>query len=148
MDATKLHLLFNYLPLIGTAIGPIVLVHGARKSNVKAQMTGFGILVLTAIATLVVFGTGEAAGKGTDLLVGQVWTNIQEHRRAALPAFAMVEATGIFALFGAINLMRKKALTMWLVVIIVLLSIASIGFTARTAYFGRSIHRVETPIAK
>ncbi|MBP6002222.1 MAG: hypothetical protein KA746_02195 [Pyrinomonadaceae bacterium] len=148
MDATKLHLLFNYLPLIGTAIGPIVLIYGARKFNVKAQMTGFGILVLTAIATLVVFGTGEAAGKGTDLLVGQVWTNIQEHRRSALPAFAAVEATGIFALFGAINSMRKKAVTMWLVVIILVLSLASIGFTARTAYLGRSIHQVEAQIAK
>lgn len=148
MDATKLHLMFNYIPLIGTAIGPIVLFIGARKLNVKAQMTGFGILILTAIATLVVFGTGEATGKGTELLVGQVWTNIQAHRRSALPAFASVEATGIFAFFGAINLMRKKALTMWLVVIIVVLSLTSIGFTARTAYLGRSIHLVEAPIAK
>jgi hypothetical protein len=148
MDATKLHLLFNYVPLIGTVFGPVVLIYGTRKLNVRTQMTGLGILILTAILTLVVFGTGESAGKGADLLVGQVWTNIQGHRASALPAFAAVEATGIFALFGAINLMRKKALTGWLVTLIFLLSLASIGLTVRTAYLGRSIHLVEAQIAK
>ncbi len=81
-------------------IGPIVLIYGTRRPSEKAQKIGLGILVLTAILTLVVFGTGEVAGKGADLMVGQVWTNIQNHRASALPAFAVIEATGIFALFG------------------------------------------------
>lgn len=148
MDATKLHLIFNYVPFIGTVIGPVVLIYGTRKLNVRAQMTGLGILISTAILTQVVFGTGEAAGKGTDLLVGQVWTNIQGHRASALPAFAAVETTGIFALFAVINLMRKKALTGWLVTLILVLSFASIGLTVRTAYLGRSIHLVEAQTAR
>ncbi len=148
MDATKLHLIFNYFPLIGTLIGPIVLIYGTRWRSEKAQKIGLGIVILTAILTLVVFGTGEAAGKGSDLLIGQVWTNIQGHRASALPAFAVIEANGIFALFGLINLMRKKALTQWLLIIVLLLSVASVGLTARTAHLGRSIHLVNAQIAK
>ena len=148
MDATKLHLLFNYFPFAGTIIGPIVLIYGTRRRSEKTQTIGLGILILTAILTLVVFGTGEAAGKGSDLLIGQVWTNIQGHRASALPAFTVIEANGIFALFGLINLMRKKALTKWLIIIVFLLSFASVGLTARTAYLGRSIHSVNAPIAR
>lgn len=148
MDATKLHLIFNYFPLAGTFIGPIVLIYGTRRRSEKTQKIGLGILILTAILTIVVFGTGEAAGKGADLLIGQVWTKIQGHRASALPAFAVIEATGIFAFFGLINLMRKKALTQWLVIMVLLLSVASIAFTARTAYLGRSIHSVDAAIAR
>jgi len=148
MDATKLHLLINYFPLAGTVIGPIVLIYGTRWRSEKAQKIGLGIVILTAILTLVVFGTGEAAGKGSDLLIGQVWTNIQGHRASALPAFAVIEANGIFAVFGFINLMRKKALTKWLIIIVLLLSVASVGLTARTAHFGRSIHLVNAQIAR
>jgi uncharacterized membrane protein len=148
MDATKLHLIFNYFPLAGTVIGPIVLIYGTRRRSEKTQKIGLGILILTAILTIVVFGTGEAAGKGADLLIGQVWTNIQGHRASALPAFAVIETTGIFAFFGLINLMRKKALTQWLVIMVLLLSVASIALTARTAHLGRSIHSVDAAIAR
>ena len=148
MDATKLHLLFNYVPLAGTLIGPIVLIYGTRRASEKAQKIGLGILVLTAILTLVVFGTGEVAGKGADLMVGQVWTNIQNHRALALPTFAAIEATGVFALFGTINLIRQKALTQWLVTIVLVLSLASIGLTARTSHLGGAMHSVDASITK
>lgn len=148
MDATKLHLILNYFPLAGTIIGPIVLIYGTRWRSEKAQKIGLGIVILTAILTLVVFGTGEAAGMGANFLIGQVWTNIQGHRASALPAFAVIEANGIFALFGLINLMREKALTQWLIIIVLLLSVASVGLTTRTAHLGRSIHSVNAPIAR
>jgi len=148
MDATKLHLLFNYCPLIGTLAGPIVMLYGSWRSSVKAQKIGLGVLVLTSILTLVVFGTGEVAGKGSELMVGQVWTNIQQHKISALPAFAVIESVGIFALYGLINLVRQKALAVWVAVIIMLLSLAAIGLTARTAYLGRHIYSVDAPAAK
>ncbi len=147
MDAAKVHLSFNYLPLIGTFVGPLVLIYGARIRSEKAQKISLGILILTAILTLVVFGSGEAAGVGASFLTGPVWTNIQGHRASALPAFAVIEANGIFALFGLINLMRKKALTQWLIIIVLLLSVSAVGLMARTAHLGRSIHSVNAPIA-
>jgi len=103
---------------------------------------------LTAIVTLIVFGTGEVAGKGADLMVGQIWTNIQQHKTSALPAFAVIESAGIFALYGLINLMRQKVLAVWVVVIIMLLSLAAIGLTARTAYLGRHIYTADAPAAE
>ena len=56
MDATKLHLLFNYFPFAGTVIGPIVLIYGTRRRSERAQKIGLGILIVTAILTLVVSG--------------------------------------------------------------------------------------------
>ena len=148
MDATKLHLIFNYLPLIGTGMGAIVLLYGSRKVSVKAQKIGLGLLVLTAIITLVVFGTGEAAGMGTEFMIRPVWTNIQQHKVSAFPSFAVIESMGIFALFGLINLIRGRSLANWFTIIILVLSLASIGLTARTAYFGRQIYLVEAPAVK
>jgi hypothetical protein len=148
MDATKLHLIFNYSPLIGTPIGIIVLLYGNQKLSVRAQNIGLGVLVLTAILTLVVFGTGEAAGMGSEFIIGPVWTNIQQHKVSAFPSFAVVESMGVFALFGMINLIRGKALAKWFAIMIVILSITAIGLTARTAYFGKQIHSLEVSAAQ
>lgn len=148
MDATKLHLLFNYFPLIGSMTGLIALLSAYRMKSVSVQKIGLGLLALTAFLTLVVFGTGEVAGKGSDLLVGQVWTNIEQHKAAALPAFAAIETVGIFALYGLINLIRGKTLANWFTVIILVLTLAAAGLTVRTSYLGRLIHSVEVPAAK
>ena len=148
MDATKLHLLLNYIPLIVTPVGAFMLLYGSRRSRPKAQKTGLVLLVLMAVVTLGVFGTGEVAGKGSDLIIGPVWANIQQHKVSAFPSFAVIESLGIFALYGLINLMRQKALATWFMAIIMILSITALVLTARTAYLGRHIYTLDDPTAK
>ncbi|MBX7053958.1 MAG: hypothetical protein K1X36_03305 [Pyrinomonadaceae bacterium] len=148
MDAVKLHLLLNYIPLMGVPAGAFLLFYGYIRSRPLAKKTGLILLVLTAIVTLGVFGSGEAAGKGSDLMIGPVWANIRQHKAFAFQSFATIESMGVFALFGLINLMRGKQLAKWLTIVLLTLSLAAIGLTIRTAYFGRQIYSVEAPAVK
>ena len=148
MDAIQIHLYLNYFPLAGMLIGPLLFAYGVWRSDRRTKLLGLGLVLTTAILTLAVFGTGEAAGKGADLMVGPPWTNIVHHKASALWAFMVVEAAGAFAFFGVVNLMRKKLLANWLIVIVLGLSLIAIGLTAWTVHLGRQIHADTAPAVK
>lgn len=148
MDATRIHTLLNYLPLAGTLLGIVTLLVGTWRSNNKLRLTGLGLFCLTSLITLAVFATGEIAGKGADLMVGQVWENIRVHKASALPAFVAVEVTGVFALFGLLSMARKRQLARWHVVTVMLFAIFAIGLSAKTTHLGRQIFAVETTVNK
>lgn len=148
MDATQIHVYLNYFPLVGMLIGPLLFAYGVWRSDHRTKLLGLGLVLTTAILTLAVFGTGEAAGKGADLMVGPPWTNIVHHKASALWAFMMIEAAGAFAFFGVVNLMRKKLLANWLIVIVLGLSLIAIGLTGWTVHLGRQIHSAMAPAVK
>jgi hypothetical protein len=148
MDAQKIHTLLNYLPLVGTLIGIATLLIGMWRSNDKLRLIGLGLFCLTALVTLAVFATGEIAGKGSEIMVGQVWENIRAHKASALPTFIAVEIAGVFALFGIISIARKRVLARWVVVAVMLFAIAAIGLSARTVLLGRQIFAIDTTVSK
>ena len=145
MDATKVHIFLNYIPLTGTVIGIVMLVIGVWKKSDRFTRTGLALFILTALLTLAVYSTGEIAGKGSDQMVGQLWSNIREHRASALPTFAVVELTGILGLIGLVKMLRGGALSIWYIVVVLVLSVASLGLAARTTHFGRRIFTHEMP---
>lgn len=145
MDATRIHIFLNYFPLLGMLIGPLLFAYGIWRSDPRKQLVGLGLVLGTAIITLVVFGSGEAAGKGADMMVGPPWTNIVHHKASALWAFMVIEAAGAFAFFGVINLMRKRMLANWLIVIVLALSLIAIGLTGWTVHLGRHIYSTSAP---
>lgn len=148
MDATRIHTLLNYLPLALTLLGILTLLIGTWRSNNKLRLTGLGLFCLTSLITLAVYATGEIAGKGSDLMVGQVWENIRVHRASALPAFVAVEVAGVFALFGLLAMARKRQLARWHVAVVLILAVAAIGLSARTTHLGRQIFTINTTVNK
>ncbi len=148
MDATQAHLLLNYFPLVGMTLGAALVLLGLWKRSERFDRLGLICFTITAVLVFPVYATGEIAGKGVDLLVGPVWTNIGGHRSSALPAFAAIEITGVLALTGLITLHRGSEIARWRVVALLVLSLTAAGLTARTTYLGRNIHTVDAAAAK
>lgn len=146
MDATKVHIFLNYIPLTGTVIGIVMLVIGIWKKSPRFTRTGLALFIMTALLTLAVYATGEIAGKGSDQMVGQLWANIREHRASALPTFAVVELTGVLALVGLVLMLRGSDLARWYTAVVLILAVASLGLAARTTHFGRRIFTLDTAI--
>ena len=139
MDPNRIHILLNYIPLIGVILGTALLLYGMWRPDSYVIRTSLGLFVVTALVTLAVYATGEIAGKGAHLMSGPPWTNIVAHRISALPTFVAIELTGVFALVGCIRTIRGKALARWNALVDLVLAIASLVLAARTTHIGRQI---------
>ena len=148
MDATRIHLFLNYIPVTGTLLGTVLLLLGFWKNSSKIKRISLFIFVLTAVLAFAVYATGEIAGKGAELLVGPVWTNIETHKASALPGFAAIEAAGLLALIGLVKSFRKSELPLWAVLALLFLSLAAFGLSLRTTYLGRNIYSVDGTVNK
>lgn len=148
MDATQLHLFLNYIPVTGTLLGIVLLLFGLWKRSDKVKRISLGFFVLTAVLAFGVFGSGEVAGSGAEKLVGPVWTNIEQHKSSALPAFTTIEAAGLLALIGLIKSFRRSELPLWTVLALLFLSVAAFGLSVRTTYLGRHIYSVEGSVKR
>lgn len=142
MDAAKVHLTVNYVPLIGSVLGLAMLFIGYWRKSGRALSIGLLLFCLTAAIALAVYATGEIAGKGTQFLIGTQFTNIQAHRSSALPTFIAVELTGIAAATAFVRRLRGSASEKWLIVILALGAITA-GLAARTTWLGRQIYVTE-----
>lgn len=129
-------------------LGIVLLLFGFWKRSDRVKRISLGVLFLTAVLAFGVFASGEIAGKGAELLVGPVWTNIEQHKASALPAFAAIEAAGLLALIGLIKSFRSSELPVWMVLALLFLSVAAFGLSARTTYLGRNIYSVEGAVNK
>lgn len=139
MDANRIHIFLNYIPLIGMILGIALLLYGMWRPDSFVIRAGLGLFVVTALLTLAVYATGEIAGKGAHLMSGPPWTNIVAHRTSALPTFVAIELTGVFALVGLIRLIREKAFARWNALVVLVLAMASLAVAARTTHIGRQI---------
>ena len=139
MDSTRLHLFLNYIPLIGMMLGIVMLLYGIWRPGSHATRVSLGLFIVTALLTLVVYATGEIAGKGAHLMAGPPWTNIVAHRASALSTFVAIELTGVFALVGLIRMIRGTGLARWYALVVLILAIASLALAARTTHIGRQI---------
>lgn len=139
MDATRVHIFLNYVPLIGISIGVVLLLMGMRRPVSYATRASLGLFIVTALLTLLVYTTGEIAGKGAHLMAGPPWTNIVAHRTSAMPTFFAIELTGVFALVGLIRMIRGTGLARWYALVVLILAIASLALAARTTHIGRQI---------
>ena len=143
MDAPQAHLFLNYFPLAGMTLGAVFVLLGFWMRGDRFNRLGLICFTVTALLVFPVYATGEIAGKGADLLVGPMWTNIAQHRGSALLTFAAIEVTGVLALTGLITLRRGSEIDRWKLVALLFLALAAAGLTARTTYLGMNVYAVD-----
>jgi hypothetical protein len=90
MDPIHLHLISNHAPLIGLAIGVIVMIFGYFYSNLTIIRTACWICLLSGLATIVVYLSGQNAEHAAEEFahVSEHW--LEEHEESAV--FALVFA--------------------------------------------------------
>jgi uncharacterized membrane protein len=143
-NGAQVHLWLNHIPVLGTLFGLLLLIAALTARQAVLKTTALCVLVLTALAALPVYFTGEPAEGVVEHLPGVTQARIDEHEESAEWALAAVETLGVLCLLTLI-LFRKRpdgpSAALLLSLLIVALLTAAI--MARTAHLGGEIRHQE-----
>lgn len=143
MNQTHIHLLITHLPIIGTALGAFVLIHGIwRKSN-TTLIAAYNLLIVSAIGAGIAYATGEGAEETVEHLQGISKNVIEEHAESALISLIGLVIIGVIALIGLIVTLKSPSLTRPVALLALAASLVGFGLIARTGYLGGQIRHTE-----
>ena len=84
MDQTHLHLLITHLPIFGSILGALVLVHGLWTKSNQTKIAAFNLFIISSIGAGIAYLTGEGAEESVENLPGVVEATIKQHEEFAL----------------------------------------------------------------
>lgn len=142
MNWAHVHLMLNHLPVLGTIFGLLLLGWAVLRRNEALQRVALGTFVLSALAAVLVYLTGESAEELVEDLAGTAEQAIEPHEQAALVALIAVEALGALALTTLV-LFRKRGVPRPLVGAALVCALATAGWMAQTANLGGRIRHAE-----
>jgi uncharacterized membrane protein len=143
MNWAHVHLLINHFPVIGVLGAILLLVYSLVRKSEEVTMVSFGLFVLIALITIAVFFTGEAAEDVVKNLPGVTETYIGRHEEMAELALVLIEVLGVMALVGLFLLRRKGSIPRWVVVMVLVTSLAVAAVVGLTANLGGQIRHTE-----
>ena len=143
LNAAHIHLLLNHLPIIGTAVGLLLLAAGLFWRSDHLKRAGLVTFVLAAIITLPVYLTGEPAEKLIEGAQGVTEEFIEEHQDAALMSSIAVGLLGALAAFGLWRSRRFPQIPKWVVTSTLALSLVVSGLMIWTGSLGGKIRHTE-----
>ena len=144
MDLTHLHLILNHFPVLGIMFGFLILLWGVLRGNEEVKTVGLVFLVLTALAAVPVYLTGEPAEEIVENLPGVSEQIIELHEDSALLSLILAIATGVLAFAGLILKRFSSAnIARFSMFAVLVLSFVTGVFMGRTANLGGEIRHTE-----
>lgn len=150
MDAAHIHLMLNHVPVLGAVFGAVLLGVGLLRSDESWQRIALWTLLVTGVASVVVYLTGEPAEGLVEGAAGFSHDAVERHEEIAEWAMYTGGAVGAASL-GAIGWFRSRPLPRGLMTGVFVLNLALVGVMAWTAQSGGKVShpelRVETAAA-
>lgn len=143
MNWAHVHLMINHFPVVGIFGATALLVYSLVRKSEEVKRVCFGLFVVLALLTLAVFFTGQAAEDTVKKLPGVTEASIGRHEEMAELALVLMETLGLAALAGLLFLRESGAIPKWMVVIVLLLSLATAAVVGLTANLGGQIRHTE-----
>jgi uncharacterized membrane protein len=143
MNWAHVHLMINHFPVVGVFGATTLLIYSLLRKSEEIKRVSFGLFVLLALITLAVFFTGQAAENTVKKLPGVTEASIDRHEEMAGYALLFIETLGLAALAGLLLLRVSGAIPRWIVVIVLLLSLAAAAIVGITANLGGQIRHTE-----
>lgn len=143
MSLVHLHLVLNHLPALGLVFaGALFLVALAKRSG-PFQRVALWFLVVSALAAIPVYLTGESAEEAVERLPGVSEAIVERHEEAAGVAFAAMEGLGGLALLAALVFRRRPEVPRAVAAGLVTLVVATSALFTWTGYLGGQIRHSE-----
>lgn len=143
MNAAQIHLGLNHLPIGLALVGvPLLAIALWRKSS-ELKATALVLMILSALATIPTFLSGEPAEEIIEHRPGVSKSVIHEHEEAGEFALIIVGILGGLAIAGWLFEKLKKPLPTSAWWGLVLLGVVSLGVFVRTAHLGGLIRHDE-----
>jgi len=143
MNQTHIHLLITHLPIVGTALGAFVLIHGIWKRNKDTLIAAYNVLIVSAIGAGIAYATGEGAEETIEHLKGISKHLIEDHEEFALVSLIALILTGGVSLIGLFATLKNTSQVRRMALIVLAVSLISFGLIARTGYLGGQIRHSE-----
>jgi len=143
MNQTHIHLLITHLPIFGSILGALVLLHGIGVKSNQTIIAAYYVFVLSSIGAGIAYFTGEAAEETVENIQGVVEASIKQHEEFALFAFISLIILGVASLIGLYLTWKNSLFTRTSAFILLFLSLISFALVARTGYLGGQIRHTE-----
>lgn len=143
MSWAHIHLALNHVPVIGLLIVLLLLAVARRRGSVELTRVSYGLLVLLAAASIVVYFTGEPAEELIENLPGFSEALVEEHEEVALIATIGMAVLGVAALVGLIRFRDPRVAPPWYDRGMLVLAFVMGGVMIWTANLGGQIRHSE-----
>ncbi len=132
MNRAHLHLVVNHAPVLGSAFGVTLLVYAVVVNNQDFIRLAFVIFVVSAVAALAAYWTGEPAEDLLEHTVGAPTGLVEQHKEVAFVSLALTEMLGVMCLVWLfVYPSRELPLDVaWFALIVALFVAASMTWTA------------------
>lgn len=143
MNQAHVHLLITHLPIFGSILGAIVLVHGLWTKSNQTKISAYNIFIISSIGAGIAYLTGEAAEETVEKIQGVSKNMIDQHQDFAVFALISLIILGVIALLGLFLTLRKSSFIKPIALITLFISLISFVLVARTGYLGGQIRHTE-----
>lgn len=143
MNQAHFHLAINHLPIMGTAIGLIVLLSGYVLKNQVVKRTALGIFILSCFGILSAHFTGEGAEDVVENIPGITKKLIHHHEDYASIFGWCLLGVAILSLLTIYLDLKNKSTSKILYLLIIASAILTLVFAQQTATSGGEIRHTE-----
>lgn len=143
MEAIRIHLLITHLPVFGLLIGVLSLIYGLIKKNQQVKILSLAIMIMAMIGGVIAFKTGHEAEETVEHISGVAESVIEEHEEAAEITILLMYALGMLLFITLYSELKNSKFSRSLMLLVVVISLATFLFVARTAALGGKIRHTE-----
>ncbi|MEJ8756720.1 DUF2231 domain-containing protein [Pontibacter sp. H259] len=143
MNEAHLHITLNHFPIIGSILGVAILIAGMFFKSRHTIRTALVLLIVSAVAAIPTYLTGEAAEETVEHMQGISHDLIHEHEEKAELYIWLIGAVGVLALISLITDLRTLAIRKALFVATIVLGLVSIVVARQVGTSGGEINHPE-----
>lgn len=143
MNQTHIHLLITHLPIIGSILGGLVLIHGIWTKSHQVLIAAYNVLIVSAIGAVIAYATGEGAEDGVENIPGIAKSMIDQHEDSAVISLIALIILGAISVIGLLITLKKSSLIRPVALVALFISVVGFGLIARTGYLGGQIRHTE-----
>jgi len=143
MNDAHLHLIVNHFPIIGIAIGLLVLIVGYLIKNQQVKATSLGIFIFSALAAIAANYTGDGAEEIVEKIPGISESLIHDHEEYAEQFFTLSLILGGAALITLFLQIKKLGLATYGYILVIILAISSLVSANYVGISGGEIRHTE-----
>lgn len=143
MNWVHVHLILSHVPVLGCIFGLFLLLFALIRNSRELLIGALWILLISALAGIPTFTSGEHAENRVERLPGVTETIMDQHEETAEFALAVLETLGIFALLALILIHRNRRVPRWMGSLTLVLAVAAAIILGWTANLGGLIRHTE-----
>lgn len=142
MNAAHVHLILNHVPILGFALGLLLLGWARWRNSEETARAALALFLLVGLTSIAVFFSGEQAEDVVEGLAGVSHDAIEAHEEFAELAMIVSVVVGL-ASAGALAAFWKRALPGWVTSAGLAAGLVVLTMLAYAGYQGGQIHHQE-----